>query len=88
MYTQLEVETHFDGKLKIAYLNQPETYNSLNKILLTELKQFVENCNDDENVRCIGISGRGKAFCSGQNLKDALSLGNPEDDKNYPKNGD
>lgn len=81
MYTQLEVETHFDGKLKIAYLNQPETYNSLNKILLTELKQFVENCNDDENVRCIGISGRGKAFCSGQNLKDALSLGNPEDDR-------
>lgn len=81
MYTQLETESHFDGKLQIAFLNQPETYNSLNKLLLTELKNFVNDCNQKETVRCIAISGRGKAFCSGQNLKDAMSLGNPEDDK-------
>lgn len=81
MYTQLETESHFDGKLQIAFLNQPETYNSLNKLLLTELKNFVNECNQKETVRCIAISGRGKAFCSGQNLKDAMSLGNPEDDK-------
>lgn len=81
MYSQLETESHFDGKLQIAFLNQPETYNSLNKLLLTELKNFVNDCNQKETVRCIAISGRGKAFCSGQNLKDAMSLGNPEDDK-------
>ena len=81
MYSQLETESHFDGKLQIAFLNQPETYNSLNKLLLTELKNFVNECNQKETVRCIAISGRGKAFCSGQNLKDAMSLGNPEDDK-------
>ena len=45
MYTQLETESHFDGKLQIAFLNQPETYNSLNKLLLTELKNFVNECN-------------------------------------------
>lgn len=74
MYTQLETESHENGKLVIAYLNQPESFNSLNKTLLTELRTFVASANNDDTVRCIAISGRGKAFCSGQNLKDALSL--------------
>ena len=81
MYTQLEIEVHLDGKLQIAYLNQPETYNSLNKILLKELRTFVHEASKNPEVRCIAISGRGKAFCSGQNLKEALSLGNAEDDR-------
>ena len=81
-YTNLEIETHFDGKLKIAFLNQPESYNSLNKVTLKELKQFVEESNKDENLRCIAISGRGTAFCSGQNLKEALSLGEGQNDIN------
>ena len=38
MYTQFEIETHLDGKLKIAYLNQPEIMNALTKPLLKELK--------------------------------------------------
>ena len=81
MYTQLEIEVHLEGKLQIAYLNQPETYNSLNKILLKELRTFVHEASKNPEVRCIAISGRGKAFCSGQNLKEALSLGNAEDDR-------
>ena len=81
MYTQLEIESLLEGKLQIAYLNQPETYNSLNKILLKELRTFVHEASKNPEVRCIAISGRGKAFCSGQNLKEALSLGNAEDDR-------
>ena len=81
MYTQLEIESHLEGKLQIAYLNQPETYNSLNKVLLQELRNFVKAGSENPEVRCLAVSGRGKAFCSGQNLKDALSMGSPQDDK-------
>lgn len=81
MYTQLETESHENGKIQIAYLNQPESFNSLNKTLLTELRTFIELSNQEENVRCIAISGRGKAFCSGQNLKDALALEQQGDNK-------
>lgn len=81
MYTQIQIESHFEGKIQIIYLNQPETYNSLNKTLLKELREFIHQCDKDENVRCIAISGRGKAFCSGQNLKEALSFGNVEEDR-------
>lgn len=80
-YKHIFVEQILDGAVSIAYLNQPETFNSLNKIILSELKQFIDTANIDEDVRCIAISGKGKAFCSGQNLKEALSLGNPAQGK-------
>jgi 2-(1,2-epoxy-1,2-dihydrophenyl)acetyl-CoA isomerase len=81
MYTQLDIEPHLDGRLQIAYLNQPETFNSLNKTLLSELRTFVKESSRNPEVRCIAISGRGKAFCSGQNLKEALSLGDTKDER-------
>ncbi|MGC4128108.1 MAG: enoyl-CoA hydratase-related protein [Bergeyella sp.] len=73
-YTQFDVEDRFDGKLKIAYLNDPDTYNALNRMVLKELREFMEKCDDDPNVRCIAVSGRGQAFSSGQNIKSALEL--------------
>lgn len=81
MYTQLEVEINLDGKLQIAYLNDEKTYNSLNKTLLSELKTFISEGSRDEKVRCLAVSGRGKAFCSGQNLKDAMSFSDPEEER-------
>ena len=81
MYTHLEIETHLEGKLQIAYLNQPETYNSLNKTLLKEIRSFVHEGSKNPEVRCLAISGRGKAFCSGQNLKDAMSYGGDDDER-------
>lgn len=80
-YTFLEIENQLDGKLMIAYLNQPETYNSLNATMLQEIRAFVKQANETEGVRCIAISGRGKAFCSGQNLKEALTMGLQSEDK-------
>ena len=80
MYTQLNIESHFDGKLKIAYLNQPDTMNALTKPSLGDLKDFIKECSDDPTVRCVAISGRGRAFCSGQNLDDAFVQGNEHHD--------
>ncbi len=80
-YTQFDIENKYDGKLKIIYLNQPESFNSLNRKMLKELQELMKECNEDETVRCIAISGRGKAFCSGQNLKEAMSIGKDVEDE-------
>lgn len=80
MYTQFEVESHFDGRVQVIFLNQPEVFNSLNKVMLKELKQAIDSFGQDDVVRCIAISGRGKAFCAGQNLKDAVDLHDNVDD--------
>lgn len=71
-FTQIKIESHFDGKLLIAKLNQPESYNSFTKIMLSELRTFVKEAPKNPNVRCLAISGEGKAFSAGQNLKEAL----------------
>lgn len=74
MYTHIETETQSGGKIHIAFLNRPDSFNSLNTTMLNELRAFIEAANQEENVRAVVISGRGKAFCSGQNLKDALAM--------------
>ena len=81
MYTHLEIESHLDGKLQIAYLNDEKTFNSLNKTTLAELRTFISEGSREEKVRCLAISGRGKAFCSGQNLKDAMSFSDPDEER-------
>lgn len=79
MYSQIEIDSQFDGKLQLIYLNQPESYNSLTKIMLEELRSAVHQFSNDENVRCVAIAGKGKAFCAGQNLKEALSFDADDD---------
>lgn len=52
-------------------LNRPETYNALNRQLGEELVQAVEKCADDPTVRAVILTGAGRAFCSGGDLKAA-----------------
>ncbi|QCX52523.1 enoyl-CoA hydratase-related protein [Elizabethkingia sp. JS20170427COW] len=73
-YTQFDIENKLDGSLKIVYLNQPESFNALNRQMLKELTLLMKECNDDPTVRCIALSARGEAFCAGQNLKEAFHI--------------
>lgn len=57
-----------NGILKIAF-NRPESLNALNTKMLLELQQAFKEAEKDD-VRCVVITGTGKGFCSGQDLKD------------------
>lgn len=56
-------------------LNRPEQFNAANEQLTTELLQAIRFANSESDVRCVVIKGAGKAFCSGQDLKEAPSTG-------------
>lgn len=56
-------------------LNRPDVYNAFNKDLSFELQEALGDVAQDEQVRVVVITGAGKAFCSGQDLK-AASLEN------------
>lgn len=64
-----------DSGVGTITLNRPESYNAVNEQLSTELRLALEQAANDESVRCLVITGAGKAFCSGQDLKDAPSGG-------------
>ena len=57
---------------KIAYitLNRPEVFNSFNREMAFLLHDTLDACEKNEEVRAIVLTGNGKAFCAGQDLKE------------------
>ena len=57
---------------KIAYitLNRPEVFNSFNREMALSLQNTLDDCETNAEVRAIVLSGNGKAFCAGQDLKE------------------
>jgi 2-(1,2-epoxy-1,2-dihydrophenyl)acetyl-CoA isomerase len=51
-------------------LNRPDAYNALNLGLGRELFHAVLEVDEDPDVRCVVITGAGKAFCAGGDVKD------------------
>ena len=58
-----------DGVATIT-LNRPDAYNALNLALARDLFQATLEADEDKAVRCIVITGAGKAFCAGGDVKD------------------
>ena len=58
-----------DGAAKIE-LNRPDSLNSWNTQLSKDLWAAFEQVRDDDEVRAVLLTGAGRAFCSGADLKD------------------
>lgn len=63
-----------NGILTIT-LNRPDVYNACNEQLTTDLQDALAKAAADDAVRVVVLTGAGRAFCSGQDLKDAPSGG-------------
>ena len=59
-------------------LNRPEKYNSFVREMALSFQNTLANCESDDSIRCILITGEGKAFCAGQDLKEAIDPQGPE----------
>ncbi len=62
-----------NGVATIA-LNRPEIYNALNDEITFELQDALKDVSNDEGIRVVVLTGEGKAFSSGQDLKAALKV--------------
>lgn len=62
-------------KDNIAYLtlNRPEVFNSFNREMALLLQSELDACEENSGIRAIVITGNGKAFCAGQDLKEVTS---------------
>jgi 2-(1,2-epoxy-1,2-dihydrophenyl)acetyl-CoA isomerase len=52
------------------YLNRPDKLNAFIAQMNREVKDAVKVASNDDKVRCIVITGEGRAFCSGQDLSE------------------
>lgn len=60
---------------QVAYitLNRPDVFNSFNREMALSLQSILDDCEHNNEVRSIVITGNGKAFCAGQDLKEVTS---------------
>jgi enoyl-CoA hydratase/carnithine racemase len=55
-------------------LKRPEVLNSLNFPLLEEFEQALDKVQEDKTAKVVVISGAGRAFCTGADLKSVIQL--------------
>jgi len=58
------------GTVRTLSLNRPAALNSFTTELHAELMAALEAAAQDESVRCVVLTGAGRAFCAGQDLAD------------------
>lgn len=63
------VLTQQQGEILVIALNRPEAYNALNLEMMERLSDELVTASTDDSIKGILITGRGRAFCSGGDLK-------------------
>jgi 2-(1,2-epoxy-1,2-dihydrophenyl)acetyl-CoA isomerase len=56
-------------------LNRPDVLNSFNMAMAKEMQAALDGCAASNHVRCILITGEGRAFSAGQDLSAAIAPG-------------
>src|SRR6266545_1338627 len=76
MTTEITIDTGTDellcairDRVAIITLNRPDARNSLSDELTPALRTMIKTCGEDPQVGAIIITGAGKAFCAGGNVK-------------------
>ena len=59
-----------ENKVAFITLNRPEVFNSFNREMAFSLHDTLDACEKNSEVRAIVLTGNGKAFCAGQDLKE------------------
>lgn len=66
-----------DNAVATIILNRPDKLNSFNREMALLLQQKLDECESSKDVRCIYITGAGKAFCAGQDLAEVVDPNGP-----------
>src|SRR5882757_7045535 len=61
----------------VITLNRPEKFNSFNRAMALLLQKILDDCAADANIRCIYLTGNGKAFSAGQDLSEMVGENAP-----------
>src|SRR6185295_12589041 len=59
--------------IALITLNRPDRLNAISIEMLEELTKALSDADADKEVRCIVLTGAGRGFCSGLDLKDAAA---------------
>jgi len=72
--SEAPVLTQRDGAVETVVLNRPEVLNATDAALAAALLAAVREAAADEGVRCLVLTGAGKGFCAGGDMRTAAQL--------------
>lgn len=64
-----------DGSIAHLQLNRPEASNGMSVVLLKALHEAIMRCHGDARIRVVVLSGAGRHFCAGGDVKDFAAKG-------------
>jgi len=64
------IEFNVEEGVGVLRLNRPEALNSFTKQMHQEIRDVLSQLDTQPSVRCLLITGTGRGFCAGQDLKD------------------
>ncbi|WP_375690596.1 enoyl-CoA hydratase [Pseudooceanicola sp. LIPI14-2-Ac024] len=73
------LERHDTGAVAHLHMNAPERLNALSDAMLAELQAALDALREDRAIRAVILSGAGKAFCAGHDLKEMQAGRQAED---------
>ncbi len=60
---------HVDGSIARIKFNRPEVYNALSYEMMDEISEAIRKAGEEPEIRVIVLSGNGKSFCAGDDLR-------------------
>jgi enoyl-CoA hydratase/carnithine racemase len=76
----LETSERADGRVRVLTLARPDALNAFDTPLYNALADALRAASADDLVRCVVVTGKGRAFSSGQDLAEMGRLGTGDDD--------
>lgn len=67
-----------DGGIAVITLNRPAVLNALNQATMDELVRALEELERDPEIRCVVLTGAGRAFAAGADIKEMAGATAPE----------
>ena len=64
-----DIEYKKDGRIATITLNRPEVLNALSPTMIDEWVAAIESAKHDDDVRVLVVTGAGRGFCSGADVK-------------------
>ncbi|GAA2973986.1 crotonobetainyl-CoA hydratase [Microbacterium terrae] len=80
------VLTELRGAIALITLNRPHALNAVDAAMATALGDAIASASDDDRVRCIVITGAGRGFSAGYDLK-AFARGEDAEHPEHPEWG-
>jgi enoyl-CoA hydratase/carnithine racemase len=75
------IELIREEEIAFIYLNRPDVLNALNETMKNELIHALKETEEDDEIRVMILTGRGRAFCAGADLNRFVEV--QKSDKNH-----